>query len=104
MRPPEPAAPAEDCGVCDNCKDKPKFGGPGTKRKMCVVRAEETRPRSAGAWERAGWCLFSSRVCEIKMGAAEQQSHAAVAKIHSLLAGDRARDSAWGLDTETDNM
>ena len=44
---------------------------------MCVVRAEEARPRIAGLWERGGWCLYSSRVVELKMGAAEQQSHAA---------------------------
>ena len=77
MAPPAPAAAADDCGVCENCLDKPKFGGPGTKRKMCVVRAEEARPRIAGLWERGGWCLYSSRVVELKMGAAEQQSHAA---------------------------
>nr|KAI8747326.1 histone-lysine N-methyltransferase 2A isoform X1 [Biomphalaria glabrata] len=24
-----------DCGVCENCRDKPKFGGPGKIRKCC---------------------------------------------------------------------
>jgi len=44
---PEPAdapAPAlgsldEDCGQCDACLDKVKFGGTGRKRKGCFVRA-----------------------------------------------------------------
>ena len=27
-----------DCGVCSNCSDMPKFGGPGTKRQSCVLR------------------------------------------------------------------
>ena len=26
----------KDCGTCINCLDKPKFGGPNTKRQCCV--------------------------------------------------------------------
>ena len=26
-----------DCGVCSNCSDMPKFGGPGTKRQSCAA-------------------------------------------------------------------
>jgi hypothetical protein len=33
-----PGTPAIDCGVCQYCLDKPKFGGPGSKRKRCVAR------------------------------------------------------------------
>lgn len=29
---------AEDCGACINCLDKPKFGGPGIKRKGCLTK------------------------------------------------------------------
>jgi hypothetical protein len=29
---------AEDCGVCINCRDKPKFGGPGTRRQGCLAK------------------------------------------------------------------
>lgn len=29
----------EDCGQCRNCKDKVKFGGPGTKKQKCMLRA-----------------------------------------------------------------
>uniref|UniRef100_A0AAY4ETM8 [histone H3]-lysine(4) N-methyltransferase n=1 Tax=Denticeps clupeoides TaxID=299321 RepID=A0AAY4ETM8_9TELE len=29
----------EDCGKCINCLDKPKFGGPNTKRQCCVYVA-----------------------------------------------------------------
>ncbi|XP_062873408.1 histone-lysine N-methyltransferase 2A [Trichomycterus rosablanca] len=28
----------EDCGKCVNCLDKPKFGGPNTKRQCCVFK------------------------------------------------------------------
>lgn len=28
----------EDCGTCTFCKDKPKFGGPGTKKQKCALR------------------------------------------------------------------
>jgi hypothetical protein len=27
-----------DCGVCRNCIDNPKFGGPGAKKKACIHR------------------------------------------------------------------
>jgi hypothetical protein len=30
---------ADDCGECKACKDKPKFGGPGTKKQRCKLRA-----------------------------------------------------------------
>jgi len=29
---------AQDCGVCKNCRDKPRFGGPGIKKKACIGR------------------------------------------------------------------
>lgn len=29
---------AQDCGNCNNCKDKPKFGGPGRKKQCCIKR------------------------------------------------------------------
>lgn len=28
----------DDCGSCDYCLDKPKFGGPNTKRRKCRQR------------------------------------------------------------------
>jgi len=30
---------AKDCGICLYCKDKPKYGGPGKKKRACVRRA-----------------------------------------------------------------
>uniref|UniRef100_A0A7S4BY51 CXXC-type domain-containing protein n=1 Tax=Chrysotila carterae TaxID=13221 RepID=A0A7S4BY51_CHRCT len=32
------ACRAKDCGKCKNCLDKPRFGGPGIKKKACVSR------------------------------------------------------------------
>ena len=29
---------AEDCGMCPVCLDKPKYGGPGKKKKCCIKR------------------------------------------------------------------
>ena len=31
----------DDCGTCLNCLDKPKFGGPGTKRQKCELKQQE---------------------------------------------------------------
>jgi len=33
----------DDCGSCVPCQDKPRFGGPGTKKKACVLRYCRTR-------------------------------------------------------------
>ena len=33
-----PGCVREDCGKCDFCKDKPKFGGPGKKKQRCKLR------------------------------------------------------------------
>ncbi|KAJ8273198.1 hypothetical protein GJAV_G00098840 [Gymnothorax javanicus] len=42
----------DDCGECINCLDKPKFGGPNTKRQCCVHRRcdkiEERKARRMG--------------------------------------------------------
>ena len=44
------ARPATDCGQCPMCLDKPKFGGPGIKRKACLnLRAAGYRPPAAAA-------------------------------------------------------
>ncbi|MEQ2221251.1 hypothetical protein ILYODFUR_013878 [Ilyodon furcidens] len=38
----------EDCGNCINCLDKPKFGGPNTKRQCCVYkRCDQIEERKA---------------------------------------------------------
>ncbi|XP_048117913.1 histone-lysine N-methyltransferase 2A [Alosa alosa] len=38
----------EDCGKCMNCLDKPKFGGPNTKRQCCVMkRCDQIEERKA---------------------------------------------------------
>ncbi|XP_061531055.1 histone-lysine N-methyltransferase 2B isoform X1 [Phycodurus eques] len=38
----------EDCGTCINCLDKPKFGGPNTKRQCCVYkRCDQIEERKA---------------------------------------------------------
>ncbi|KAL4657715.1 histone-lysine N-methyltransferase 2B isoform X2 [Arapaima gigas] len=38
----------EDCGKCMNCLDKPKFGGPNTKRQCCVFkRCDQIEERKA---------------------------------------------------------
>ncbi|XP_071326747.1 histone-lysine N-methyltransferase 2B isoform X2 [Trachinotus anak] len=38
----------EDCGKCMNCLDKPKFGGPNTKRQCCVYkRCDQIEERKA---------------------------------------------------------
>ena len=46
----------DDCGTCHYCKDKPKFGGPGTLRKKCLKKRkrEEGRERRRKAKEALG--------------------------------------------------
>ena len=34
----------EDCGDCSNCRDKPKFGGPNTKRQKCILKKCQNIP------------------------------------------------------------
>lgn len=34
-----PGCLKQDCGQCCNCRDKVKFGGPGTKKQRCMFRA-----------------------------------------------------------------
>ena len=52
-RRPAPAA-VDDCGVCAHCVDKPRFGGPGVKRKACLARsAAAAADGSTGSMRRA---------------------------------------------------
>lgn len=44
-----PGSTASDCGFCQFCMDKPKFGGPGSKRKRCVAR-RCLQPGPARVW------------------------------------------------------
>ena len=50
-----PVTAGEDCGQCWACRDKPRFGGPGKKRKRCLARTSEkpllatASPAEAGA-------------------------------------------------------
>ena len=39
------AGSGEDCGECATCLDKPNFGGPGPKRRACLVK--KTPPSGA---------------------------------------------------------
>ena len=41
------AGSGEDCGECATCLDKPNFGGPGPKRRACLVK--KTPPSGATA-------------------------------------------------------
>jgi hypothetical protein len=50
--PPAAAAAAvedNDCGACVTCQDKPRFGGPGVKRKGCLNRKGGKAPRPSGS-------------------------------------------------------
>uniref|UniRef100_W5M8W3 [histone H3]-lysine(4) N-methyltransferase n=1 Tax=Lepisosteus oculatus TaxID=7918 RepID=W5M8W3_LEPOC len=50
----------EDCAKCMNCLDKPKFGGPNTKRQCCVEKRQQWRIdqqkqlKSSQVWEVLG--------------------------------------------------
>ncbi|XP_048848986.1 histone-lysine N-methyltransferase 2B-like isoform X2 [Brienomyrus brachyistius] len=50
----------EDCGRCMNCLDKPKFGGPNTKRQCCVYkRCARIEARKA---QRLGYKLYKEQI------------------------------------------
>ena len=36
-----PGLEIDDCGMCPFCLDKPKYGGPGTKRQKCELKQQE---------------------------------------------------------------
>ena len=39
---------SKDCGMCKNCADKPRFGGPGIKKKACIARiCQQPKQQSA---------------------------------------------------------
>ncbi|KAM9510493.1 histone-lysine N-methyltransferase 2B [Guaruba guarouba] len=42
---------AQDCAACANCRDKPKFGGPNTKKQCCVYRkCDKIEARKMERW------------------------------------------------------
>ena len=43
----------DDCGECVFCLDKPKFGGPNTKRQKCVHKQNEASHASGAGGEDA---------------------------------------------------
>merc|ERR1719219_2289195 len=38
----------DDCGKCSACADKPRFGGPGSKKKACMARSCRMRGQMQG--------------------------------------------------------
>ena len=39
-----------DCGECVNCLDKPKFGGPGTKKQACKLKVHQLKAIHRPDW------------------------------------------------------
>ena len=63
-----------DCGECVNCLDKPKFGGPFTRRQACKLKLEKLKALAAGgacerlrgqAWSAAENDLLRSLAAEM---------------------------------------
>ncbi|XP_068027260.1 histone-lysine N-methyltransferase 2B-like, partial [Melanerpes formicivorus] len=47
----------QDCATCANCRDKPKFGGPNTKKQCCVYRrCDKIEARKLERLARKGRC------------------------------------------------
>jgi len=49
-----PACNRTDCGRCNSCLDKPKFGGPGTKKQRCLHRLCEMKVASKNGQKNGG--------------------------------------------------
>ena len=62
----------EDCGKCNSCKDKPRFGGRGLKKQACIYRiCTWKNPSGKRYTPQVGMCKFRtfsiSRNCETEM-------------------------------------
>ena len=53
----------DECGTCKNCVDKPKFGGPGTRKQPCIMRKCLT-PAPVSLWPEAWAPARKRRKCE----------------------------------------
>ena len=61
VRRPGPIEGDDDCGTCEFCLDKRKFGGPGIRRKSCVLK-QKGRVSLGGADDATGAAAASSSV------------------------------------------
>ena len=55
-----PGLEIEDCGQCTFCLDKPRYGGPGTKRQKCELKQNEANFNAASAGGYAGARVWTS--------------------------------------------
>ena len=73
-----PGDSSADCGACKNCLDKPKFGGPNTRRKACELKDSNAR----------GNALWRAELLSMQTSAAEQSSADGAATSSRVLAQD----------------
>jgi hypothetical protein len=52
-----PGLEIDDCGLCPFCLDKPKYGGPGTKRQKCELKQQEASFAAENRATRIWACL-----------------------------------------------
>ena len=74
----------EDCGDCEACKDKPRFGGKGTKKQACTWRlctwknpSGTKRGRGRGRGAGTGHGRAASEGTPVSMRTALKQQEAA---------------------------
>ena len=96
-----------DCGECEACIDKPKFGGPGLKHKACALKAmgRNGRRPAGGAKARSGGAAARSkqeaaaRRKERKASSAKaSQPHRVVASLSLEASGAGCSSSGGGGD------
>ena len=76
----------EDCGVCEMCLDKRKFGGPGIKKKACLAKQPTAAPAAAVAAPAGG--------SENNSGQASSSSAAHELPIPLAIVGDNGKEGA----------
>ena len=92
------AAEDNDCGACVTCQDKPRFGGPGVKRKGCLNRKGGKAPRASSV----GIVPLAQRAQGMPTRV-EAQAEVEASKRRAEAAEEAARAQAEEADGESDD-
>ena len=89
-----PGCVRSDCGTCQYCKDKPKFGGPGKKKQRCSFRVCSNFVSPAGI-TRSKACVNQPAIAPAPSGKIQTRTSqaAVVASIRAKIAAESSSSS-----------